>query len=297
VLNYNIKKNFLHTNLFLFKYQIYNIIKAIYISYVILIFSFDLSTDNYFTAHTPFNYFITLSIYILFIVMLGIGEYIIKNNLENDINGKYHELIKIVFFLFEFFINDESNRLMLLIIYILFEYAFDMISNNEKKIINKILIAIMILNINELFYLIVSRVYSVEESKLVLSRTIFYSTNSGGNFKTFLKVIHKIRFSVITVGYLLDLNLFKNKKDNDETFIIKLILNIRCSLNFIFFVYEFIFLKNNEDYMTLMMYSFVDLCVFLLDFINQILIYLNIKIINYFIKSKYASENNLLGIY
>ena len=296
-LNYNIRKNFLNTNIYVFKYPLYNIMKIIYISYIILIFCFDMFTDNYFESHTPFNYFITIFIYILFIIIFILAEIMIKFNIENNIEGKNQELIKILFFLFEFFINDESNRLMLLIIYILFEYAFDMISNNEKKIIKKILIAIMILNINEIFYLIVSRVYSVEESKLVLSRTIFYSTNSGGNFKTFLKVIHKIRFSVITVGYLLDLNLFKNKKDNDETFIIKLILNIRCSLNFIFFVYEFIFLKNNEDYMTLMMYSFVDLCVFLLDFINQILIYLNIKIINYFIKSKYASENNLLGIY
>ena len=48
-------------------------------------------------------------------------------------------------------------------------------------------------------------------------------------------------------------------------------LNIRCYLNFIFFAYQFIYLKNNKDYMTLMLYSLVDLSVFLLDFINNII--------------------------
>ena len=295
VLNYNIKKNFLHTNLFLFKYQIYNIIKAIYISYVILIFSFDMSTDNYFTAHTPFNYFITLSIYILFIVMLGIGEYIIKNNLENDINGKYHELIKIVFFLFEFFINDESNRLMLLIIFIIYEFLFDEFFNNELKKINKIIISITIINVHEIFYLLVCRVYSLETSKLFFSRTIAYDWDSGGIFNTFIKIFYKIRFPTILAGFYLEMNLFGNKLfNNQETFLIKLILNIRCALNFIFYSYEFIFLKNNVDYITIMVYSAVDLSIFLLDFINNFLIYLNLAIIKFIIRKKTPKAANIL---
>ena len=266
VLNYNIKKNFLHTNLFLFKYQIYNIIKAIYISYVILIFSFDMSTDNYFTAHTPFNYFITLSIYILFIVMLGIGEYIIKNNLENDINGKYHELIKIVFFLFEFFINDESNRLMMLIMFILLEYFSDFFYTKQKNI-NKVIISIIIININEIFHLLVNRVYSFETTKKYFSRTITYSIETSKIYKIVLEVFYKARISFISLGYFLKMNLFESGY-HKESLILRFILNIRCNINFIFFAYQFVYLKNNADYMTLMLYIFVDLSLFLLDFIN-----------------------------
>ena len=254
-----------------------------------------MSTDNYFTAHTPFNYFITLSIYILFIVMLGIGEYIIKNNLENDINGKYHELIKIVFFLFEFFINDESNRLMLLIIFIIYEFLFEEFFNNELKKINKIIISITIINVHEIFYLLVCRVYSLETSKLFFSRTIAYDWDSGGIFNTFIKIFYKIRFPTILAGFYLEMNLFGNKLfNNQETFLIKLILNIRCALNFIFYSYEFIFLKNNVDYITIMVYSAVDLSIFLLDFINNFLIYLNLAIIKFIIRKKTPKAANIL---
>ena len=90
------------------------------------------------------------------------------------------------------------------------------------------------------------------------------------------------------------MNLLGNKLlNNQKTFIIKLILNIKCALNFIFYSYEFIFLKNNVDYNTLMVYSAVYLSVFLLDFINNILIYLNFTIIRFIIR-KYPKTTNIL---
>ena len=47
-LNYGLNKNFFNTNLFLFKFSLTKIIKAIYIIFILLIFIFDISTDNYF---------------------------------------------------------------------------------------------------------------------------------------------------------------------------------------------------------------------------------------------------------
>ena len=46
-LNYNIKKNFLNMNIYIFKIPLFYIIKIIYITYIILVFLFDIATDNY----------------------------------------------------------------------------------------------------------------------------------------------------------------------------------------------------------------------------------------------------------
>ena len=290
-LNYTTKKNFLKYNIFLFKISLFNIIKVIYIILIILIFAFDMSTDNYFISHTPFNYFITISIYILLITLFILGEYIILSNVENKSNNRNQEVFKNIFFLFEYFINDESNRLMILMIYILFEYFFDHLYNKNLKKIYKIIISITIININEIFYLLTSRVYALETSKIIFSRTIFYHIDSGSIFNKFLELSFKIRFPVILIGFLLETNLFENQLfNNDETFLLKIILNIKCCFNFIFFSYEFILLKNIEDFFTITVYSFVDLSIFLLDFFNNGLIYLNLSIVKCFIKRKKFSR-------
>ena len=112
-----------------------------------------MSTENYFFEHTPFNYFITISIYLLLFVIFIIAELIIKFNKENQLNNKNEELLKIILFLYQFFISDESNKLMILIMFILLEYFSDLIYAKQKNI-NKIIIAIIIINLNEMFYLL-----------------------------------------------------------------------------------------------------------------------------------------------
>ena len=297
-LNYNIKKNFFNMNICFFKIPLFYIIKIIYITYIILVFLFDISTDNYFTVHTPFNYFITIMIYVLFLIMIILAEYIIIYNISNNIEDKNYELLKILFFLFEFFLNDESTRLMILITFILFEFIFDYFYNNELKKINKIIASITIININEIFYLLTSRVYSFENSKLIFSRTIGYSNGSLGKFDTFMKVFYKIRFTTILAGYLLESNILGNKVFHRvDAYILRLILNMRCALNFIFFCYEFIYLKNNEDYITMMVFSGVDLSVFIFDFLNHLVIFINFGIINFFVKQKYTKIQQLLEFF
>ena len=268
-LNYSLNKNFLNTNMQIFKYSMYNVIRAFYYLYIILLFLFDMSTDNYFFVHTPFNYSITISIYVLLFILFVIGILLNRFYADNNINKHNNELIKIVLFLYQFYINDESNRLIFLIMFILFEYFSELFDSNTKKI-NKIIISIIIIYINELFYLLANRTYSLESSKKYLSKTLAYSFESCEPFNVFLEVVHKLRFSLVSVGYYLKIKLIKDK-DNyyNESFILRFVLNIRCYLNFIFFAYQFIYLKNNEDYMTLMLYSLVDLSVFLLDFINN----------------------------
>ena len=270
-LNYSLNKNFLNTNMQIFKYSMYSVIRAFYYLYIILLFLFDMSTDNYFFVHTPFNYSITISIYVLLFIIFVIGILLNRFYADNNINKHNNELIKIVLFLYQFYINDESNRLIFLIMFILFEYFSELFDSNTKKI-NKIIISIIIIYINELFYLLVNRTYSLESSKKYLSKTLAYSFESCEPFNVFLEVVHKLRFSLVSVGYYLKIKLIKDK-DNyyNESFILRFVLNIRCHLNFIFFAYQFIYLKNNEDYMTLMLYSLVDLSVFLLDFINNII--------------------------
>ena len=163
-------------------------------------------------------------------------------------------------------ISDESNRLMMLIMFILLEYFSDFFYTKQKNI-NKIIISIIIININEIFYLLVNRVYSFETTKKYFSRTITYSIETSKIYKIVLEVFYKARISFISLGYFLKMNLFESGY-HKESLILRFILNIRCNINFIFFAYQFVYLKNNADYMTLMLYIFVDLSLFLLDFIN-----------------------------
>ena len=188
---------------------------------------------------------------------------------------------------------------MILIILILYEFIFDYFYSNELKKINKIIASITIISINEIFYLLTSRVYSLENSKLIFSRTIGYRNGSLKKFDTFLKVFYKIRFSTILAGFLLESNIIGNNKlfNSSDSYLIRLILNIRCCLNFIFFCYEFIYLKNNNDYLTLMIYSGINLSVFLFDFINHLIIFINSGIINFFIRKKYAKIQKLLDYF
>ena len=277
-LNYDLKKNYLNTNLQILKYPIYKVIRVIYYSYIILIFFFDMSTENYFVAHTPFNYFITISIYTLLVTIFIIAELIIKFNKENHLNSKNDELLKIILFLYEFFINDESNRLMILIMFILLEYFSDFFYTKQKNI-NKVIISIIIININEIFHLLVNRVYSFETTKKYFSRTITYSIETSKIYVIILEIFYKARIPFISLGYFLKMNLFGNSY-NKESLILRYILNIRCNINFIFFAYQFVYLKNNADYITLMMYCFVDLSLFLLDFINFIFSFFNVLVTN-----------------
>ena len=191
-LHYDLRKNYLNTNLQIFKYPIYNVIRAIYYLYIILILVFDMSTENYFFEHTPFNIFINI---------------------------------------FNF-----------------------------------------IINLNEMFYLLANRVYSFESSKKYFSRTIAYSIASCKICENILEICYKTRITFITFGYFLKMNLFGISR-NKESLILRFVLNIRCNINFIFFVYQFVYLKNNADYITLMMYSLVDLSLFLFDFINSAISY------------------------
>jgi hypothetical protein len=112
-LNYSLNKNFLNTNMQIFNYSMYNVIRAFYYLYIILLFLFDMSTDNYFFVHTPFNYSITISIYVLLFILFVIGIILNRSYVDNNINKHNNELIKIVLFLYQFYINDESNRLII----------------------------------------------------------------------------------------------------------------------------------------------------------------------------------------
>ena len=121
----------------------------------------------------------------------------------------------------------------------------------------------------------------MESSKYFLSKTVAYSIDGWKLFEIILEVFYKARFSFILAGYFLKINISGDKDySKNDSYILRFILNIKCSLNFIFFSYEFIYLKNNADYMTLMLYSCVDLSVFLLDFINFMISTLSSLVIN-----------------
>ena len=86
--------------------------------------------------------------------------------------------------------------------------------------------------------MLAKRTYSLENSEKYLSKTLAYSFESCEHFNLFLEVVHKLRFSLVSVGYYLKIKLLKDK-DNYyyESFILRFVLNIRYYLNFIFFAY------------------------------------------------------------
>jgi len=267
-LYYETKRYFKKDNFTFFKYPIYKIMKAISIIFIILLILFDISTESYyFFQHTPFNYFITILIYILFIFIFFISCQIIIFNNKNNIKNKFG-LTKLLLFLYEIYINDETNRLMILIIYIILEYFSSLYYQNQNKIY-QILIAILIININEIFYLITQRVYSIEASKYFFSKTFMYSIKSSMIVEGILTIFYKLRFPFITATYLLAMTPVGNGIIfTDGSFILRIILNVRINLNFLYFIYQFIIFKNDADFMTIIFYSYVDSSLLFFDFIN-----------------------------
>ena len=267
-LYYEIKRHFKGNNFTLFKYPIHKIMKAISIIFVILLVLFDVSTENHFSHHTPFNYFITILIYILFIFIFLVSSQIMKFNTKNNIKNNFG-LIKLILFLYEIYINDETNRLMILLIYIILEYFSSFYYQESQNKIYQILVAILIININEIFYLITQRVYSLETSKKFFSKTFMYSIKSSKIVEGILTVFYKLRFPFITATYLLAMTPVGNSiLFNDSSFILRIILNARINLNFLYFIFQFIIFKNDTDFMTIMFYSIVDSAVLVFDFIN-----------------------------
>jgi len=267
-LYYEIKRHFKYNKFILFKYPIYTIMKTISIVFIILLILFDIFTDNYFYHHTPINYFITILIYILFIFIFFVSFQIFKFNTKNNIKNNFC-LIKLILFLYEIYINDETNRLMILLIYILLEYFSNFYYKESQKKINQILIAILIININEIFYLITQIFYSPGSSKKFYSKTFMYSLKSSSIVITILSAFYKMRFPFITATYFLAMTPVGSRIIfNDNSFILRIILNIRINLNLWFFMYQFIIFKNDADFLTLFFYSIVDSALLALDFIN-----------------------------
>ena len=82
-------------------------------------------------------------------------------------------------------------------------------------------------------------------------------------------LLYKMRFPLITSTYLLNMTPIKNNiLFNNDSFILRIVLIIRCHLNILFILYQFIILRNEEDFMSMMMYCVVDIFVFGFDFIN-----------------------------
>ena len=267
-LYYEIKRHFKNSNIIIFKYSIYLIMRIASILYIILLVLFDMSTENHFFKHTLFNYIITILIYILFIFFFFISHQIINYNNQNNIDNNFG-LLKLIIFLYEFYLNDESNRLMILLVYILFEYFSNFYYQDKQNKISQVIISVLLININEIFYLITQRVYTVGGSKKVFSRTILYSIESSSIIKNILMLLYKMRFPIITSTYLLNMTPIKNNiLFNNDSFILRIVLIIRCHLNTIFILYQFIILRNEDDFMTMMIYCVVDIFVYAFDFIN-----------------------------
>ena len=112
-----------------------------------------------------------------------------------------------------------------------------------------------------------------------------------------LTVFYKLRFPFITSTYLLAMTPVGNSIIfNDSSFILRIILNARINLNFLYFIFQFIIFKNDTDFMTIMFYSIVDSAVLVFDFINLFIyfIFCNKKGVNNIstsisIKEKYDS--------
>ena len=148
------------------------------------------------------------------------------------------ELIKIILFLYEFFINDESNRLIILIMFILLEYYSELFYAKQKTI-NKVIISIII-NMNEIFYLLINRVYSLETTKKYFSKTIAYFVESSEIIMIFLELFYKARSSFVVFGYFKKMNVFLNNRYyHDKSFILRIILFFYFNFN------TFIIIFNN----------------------------------------------------
>ena len=270
-LYYEVKRNFKkEENILLFNFSLYKIMLTVISSFIGFLFLYDMTYENYFTEHSLINYIATLAIYMILIILIIISLLIINIKKRNNLLNNFG-LIKLIFLIFQVFLNDEADRLLLVILfYPLLEY-FTNFYYQKQDILSKILISVLIVHVGELFFILTKNTFSMGTSNKIISRTFMFNDKIRAIGEV-LRIIGKLKHPLIVATYFLHMTpIYKNiLLLYEDSMIFRMIHYIRCNMKLLLFAFHFVVLKNNEDFMTLMMYFAVELALFIFDFFGII---------------------------
>lgn len=272
----------------------------------ILIFTFmaifELLVPISFEVHTIYSLITNYCVYLflIFFFCSSFLKYYSKNKQHSYQLGEKEPvdgfpLFKLFLILYQFYLSDESERtLLLLIIMPLLEFISSKFLRQEK--IWKLIVLVCLMGLGEIFYLITQRYYSFDVSIKVLSRTIEMTAEDSPIFSGILMGTHKLRYLLLVQGYLMSLNRFyktNNTLFTETTFMIKLVLYMQIIGKIIFFYYRYFQNLVGEEFLELFMWTMLHMIMFGLDLLGIIIYIVVNKIYNLKIKKiKLHEENN-----
>ena len=226
-----------------YKYSAYkiNLINGILIFIFMAIFEILLVRN--FEVHTLYSLTSNLFVYLFLILFLiscflryytKTGEYKYTLGTSQIVDGL--PLLKFFLMLYQFYLSDESERIILLFVLMpILELFASNFLRHEK--IWKLLILICYMGLGEIFYLITQRYYSFDVSIKVLSRTIAMTGEALPIFSGILMGTHKLRYFMLITGYLMSLSRFYKNENffTNTSFMIRFTLFMQLIGKIIYF--------------------------------------------------------------
>ena len=223
---------------------------------------------------------------------------------EYDYNNKFI-FLKLCIVQGIFWLSDESEKIYLFISLIFYEYSLDIVkylskninakkldslstkNNNNTKIaiistIFYIIIQKVIINMNQLFFLLIVHSYDINSSRQQQQKFIKISSSLG----IMTSYISNFKFSFLTVAYYFDKNFFKkelNKKSINFSisFILKRIfINFRMNNSAILLIFHSLIKIKEEKLWDFCAYYLEDFIFFFFDYVFVIVALIIFKLIN-----------------
>ena len=262
-----------------YKYSAYKISLINGILIFIFMAIFEILLVRNFEVHTIYslttNYFVYA--FLIFFLISCFLRYYTKNDeykLTLGISQKVDGLPLLKFFLmlYQFYLSDESERILLLFIIMpILELFANLFLRKEKMW--KLLILICFMGFGEIFYLITQRFYSFDVSIKVLSRTIAMTGEALPVYSGVLMATHKLRYFMLITGYLMSLSRFYKNKEffTTTSFMIRFIPCMQLIGKIIYFYYKYANNLVGEEFLELFMWTMLHVIIFAIDTISLII--------------------------
>ena len=261
----------------------------IILSYYILLFDFDLKIMN--QGHSPEVVSLLKRIYrMMFILLFLIKPFIIndkKNKSNNDIVISSDIInLKLFFFIVIIFICTELERVEIILLFNFVLFYLCLCFKKEQDIFIKMIYMILIICYPQIHFIANQGTYTMDTSIKVTNKCPSKWADDRPIVMGIIFVVHKFKFNIMDIGYILSLIKISNKKVNNYyTELIRLILNIQLFGILICFLYYI--KKEREGSYIQILYLIATqvgpLIIFDITFLVNYMMYI---IINSFIKKK-----------
>lgn len=257
-----------------YKYSAYQIFSLCGILMFIFMVIFEITIKQFFEVHTIISLLTNISVFILGFIFLCscFIKYYAKTDKYSKALGKTRiidgfPIIKFFLMLYQFYLSDEAERILLLFFYVPFLEFLSMNFFGNEKIV-KLLLLICFLGAGEIFYVITQRFFSFDISIKVLSRTVGMTGETFPLFSGILMGTHKLRYFMLLTGYLISLSRFHRKEFFTHTsFLIRMVSGMQLLGKIIYFYYRYFNNLIGEEFLELFMWTMCHVMIFGLDII------------------------------